>query len=140
MNRIKELREKENLNQSKLAEILGFTQQSISRFENGQSEPDLATVIKLANHFQVTIEYLLGMPLDSTIVISKQDYENLKKASIYTKEANELLQNVNNKIETQTTYNEKNYFNSGNINMNNVNISGNGNRIDSSFNQEKKKK
>lgn len=122
-----------------MAEILGFTQQSISRFENGQSEPDLATVIELANHFQVTIEYLLGMPLDSTIVISKQDYENLKKASIYTKEANELLQNVNNKIETQTTYNEKNYFNSGNINMNNVNISGNGNRIGSSFNQEKKK-
>ena len=139
MNRIKELREKENLNQSKLAEILGFTQQSISRFENGQSEPDLATVIKLANHFQVTIEYLLGMPLDSTIIISKQDYENLKKASIYTKEANDLLQNINNKIETQTTYNEENYFNSGNINMNNVNISGNGNRIGSSFNQEKKK-
>ena len=60
MNRIKELREKRKLSQSALAEKFTLSQQTISAYERGERDPDTDTLNKLADFFNVSIDYLLG--------------------------------------------------------------------------------
>ena len=57
--KIKELREKYNITQKELAEILFVTPQAISRWENGKVEPSLAMVVKIAKYFNVNTDELL---------------------------------------------------------------------------------
>ena len=54
------LREERGLSQQKLAEMLNTTQQTIFKYEKTQSEPDISTLIKLADIFNVTVDYLIG--------------------------------------------------------------------------------
>lgn len=58
--RLKELRIEKDLLQKDLAEKIGITQQSISFYESGRREPDNELLIKFANFFNVSIDYLLG--------------------------------------------------------------------------------
>ncbi len=57
--RIKELRKEKKITQIELAEIVGTSHKNISRYENLQREPDISTLIKMANYFNVTIDYLV---------------------------------------------------------------------------------
>lgn len=57
--RLKQLRKQKNISQLKLAMDLGLNQNSISRYENGEREADYATLIALADYFNVSIDYLL---------------------------------------------------------------------------------
>lgn len=57
--RLKQLREKKGISQLKLAMDLSMNQNSISRYETGVREADYATLIKLADYFNVSIDYLL---------------------------------------------------------------------------------
>lgn len=59
--RLKDLRNNKGLSQSALADILGRTQQAIGKWEVGKAEPDSTTLLKLANYFNVTTDYLLGL-------------------------------------------------------------------------------
>ena len=59
MMRLKELRKKNGISQLKLAMDLNMNQNSISRYENGVREADYATLIKFADYFNVSIDYLL---------------------------------------------------------------------------------
>lgn len=58
--RLKELRKKKNISQLKLAMDLDMNQNSISRYENLEREADYSTLIKFADYFDVSIDYLLG--------------------------------------------------------------------------------
>ncbi|MCI8820319.1 MAG: helix-turn-helix transcriptional regulator [Clostridia bacterium] len=57
--RLKFLREQKNISQVKLAMDLNMNQNSISRYETGQREADYATLIKIADYFNVSIDFLL---------------------------------------------------------------------------------
>ncbi len=57
--RLKELRKQKNISQLKLAMDLTMNQNSISRYETGEREADYATLIKFADYFNVSIDYLL---------------------------------------------------------------------------------
>ena len=57
--RLKELRESKGISQIKLAMDLSINQNSISRYETGAREADYETLIKLADYFDVSIDYLL---------------------------------------------------------------------------------
>jgi len=57
--RLKELRKSRNISQLKLAIDLNMNQNSISRYENGVREADYATLIKFADYFNVSVDYLL---------------------------------------------------------------------------------
>ena len=59
MKRLKELREQRNISQLKLAMDLGMNQNSISRYETEAREADYATLIRFADYFDVSIDYLL---------------------------------------------------------------------------------
>ncbi len=58
--RLKELRKQKGISQLKLAMDLSMNQNSISRYENGIREADYSTLIKIADYFDVSIDYLLG--------------------------------------------------------------------------------
>lgn len=55
-----ELRKQENLSQRDLAKAIGTTQAAVSLWERGERTPDIDTLLKLADLFKVTADYLLG--------------------------------------------------------------------------------
>ncbi|MBP3483857.1 MAG: helix-turn-helix transcriptional regulator [Oscillospiraceae bacterium] len=57
--RLKYLREKRGISQLKLAMDLDMNQNSISRYETGAREADYKSLIKFADYFNVSIDYLL---------------------------------------------------------------------------------
>ena len=58
--KLKELRKEKNISQIKLALDLGLNQNSVSRYESGERQADYATLIKFADYFDVSTDYLLG--------------------------------------------------------------------------------
>lgn len=66
--RLKELRQKAGISQLKLAMDLSMNQNSISRYETGTREADYATLIKFADYFHVSIDYLLERTDDPTFL------------------------------------------------------------------------
>lgn len=58
--RLRGLRESVKLSQVKMAELLGVKQSSINRYEQGQSAPSLETLVKYADYFDVSLDYLLA--------------------------------------------------------------------------------
>ena len=59
-NRIKELREQANMRQVDLANAVGIDQRTISNYETGKTDPDSFALIRIADFFHVTIDYLVG--------------------------------------------------------------------------------
>ncbi len=60
MNRIKELRKKQKITQEKMSKKIGVARSTLSMYEIEKSEPDNATLLKLADFFGVSVDYLLG--------------------------------------------------------------------------------
>ena len=58
--RIKELRREKRVTQLKMALDLHLTQNTISRYETGEREPGIAELIRIADYFSVSIDYLVG--------------------------------------------------------------------------------
>lgn len=57
--RLRNLREQKKISQLKLAMDLNMNQNSISRYETGEHQADYETLIKFADYFNVSIDYLL---------------------------------------------------------------------------------
>lgn len=65
-NRIKGLRENNNISQKELGEGIGVSDVMISMYEQGKKNPSLPTMTKLSEYFGVTTDYLLGIePLEN---------------------------------------------------------------------------
>ena len=72
-NRLKTLRKEKGDNQSVIASLLGVNVKTVSRWEKGENEIKLAQANMLANHFGVSVEYLLGY---SDFRSVKDEFEN----------------------------------------------------------------
>lgn len=59
MNRLREIREDNDLLQKDIAAILNVSQQTYSRYENGEISIDKDSLIKLATYYNTSIDYLL---------------------------------------------------------------------------------
>ena len=59
--RIKELRKINNLSQMDLSRATGISQSAIAKWELGKTEPTASAIITLANFFNETTDYLLGL-------------------------------------------------------------------------------
>lgn len=57
---LKLLRVKMGISQQQLAGVLGISQQSINKYENHGVEPDIDMLIKMADYFNTSIDYLVG--------------------------------------------------------------------------------
>lgn len=60
MNRIKLLRKSRGFSQVRMADILGVTRSAVSMWEIDQSQPDGEMLVRIANLFGVSTDYLLG--------------------------------------------------------------------------------
>lgn len=68
MNKIKELRKKNKLSQKDLAEKVGISNQAISYYESGKRNPKNEAWKKLADYFDVSIEYIKGFYTDDMLI------------------------------------------------------------------------
>ena len=59
-NRIRDLREDADLNQTSVAEKLGMSQTGYSKYETGENDIPTIVLIKLARLYNTSIDYLLG--------------------------------------------------------------------------------
>ena len=59
--RIRDLREDRDLTQTAVAKILGCTQQTYSRYESGEITIDIYNLIKLAEFYGTSCDYLFGL-------------------------------------------------------------------------------
>ena len=84
---IKKLREKNGLTQEQMAECLMISRQAVSRWENGETQPDTESLKLLSKEFNVSINTLLGtprqlicqccgMPLNEDDIISREQDGN----------------------------------------------------------------
>ena len=58
--RIREMREDRDLTQTALADYLGVRQTTYSKYELGRIEVPVEVLIKLADYYQVSLDYLVG--------------------------------------------------------------------------------
>ena len=61
------------ITQKDFATILGITERSYQRYENGNNTPPYDTLIKIADYFNVSIDYLLGRTDNPTFNPIKKD-------------------------------------------------------------------
>ena len=85
MNRIKELRQKNNLTLRGLGKEINMSSSRISQYETGKREPKLETWNKLAEYFNVPTSYLMGLSDDDKTVIKKISSEDLLQELINRK-------------------------------------------------------
>ncbi|ATZ02159.1 helix-turn-helix domain-containing protein [Lactococcus lactis] len=57
---LKTLRKKNSLTQKELAEKVGVKQNSYANWENGNREPNIEMLVRIADYFDVSLDYLLG--------------------------------------------------------------------------------
>ena len=58
--RIRDLREDNDKNQTEIAKMLGMSQTGYSKYETGENDIPTAVLIKLAHYYNTSIDYLLG--------------------------------------------------------------------------------
>ena len=78
MKNLRKIREKRNINQLKVATDLDITQESISKYETNRAMPSSNVLIKLADYFNCSVDYLLDRtenPKMNTENVSSQSEE-----------------------------------------------------------------
>ena len=83
-NNIRDYRKKANLTQEQLAEAMGVTGASVSKWENGQSAPDLGLLTELADFFGISVDALLGHRVreDRLVELEHQVEELVKQGNL----------------------------------------------------------
>lgn len=66
------LREKHALTQEELSSKINISRASLSHYEKNRREPDYETVVKIADFFKVSIDYLLGRTEDPRVVLEPE--------------------------------------------------------------------
>ena len=96
------LREEKGLSQQKLAEMLNTSQQTIFKYEKTASEPDISTLVQMADIFEVTVDFLIGnselrekdVTLNS-VMLTEQELEHI---SLWRSLPDHLKKNINDLI------------------------------------------
>ncbi len=76
-NNIKLLRIEHNLTQEELGEIAGVTNCAVSTWEVGTAEPRMGAVRKMADYFNVSIPYLLGLDKNNPVGLTESELQLL---------------------------------------------------------------
>lgn len=75
MDNLKEIRKRKNLTQVRLSIDMEVSQELISQYEQGVSLPTVSNLIKLANFFNCSTDYLLGLTKNPKKIISFTENE-----------------------------------------------------------------
>ena len=80
--RLKKLRQQRNLSQTELAKAFNMRVSSIRSYESGDRKPSNSVLIKYADFFRVTTDYLLGIDTKMTITLKDLDEEQIKSVQM----------------------------------------------------------
>ena len=98
-DKIKSLREHFGMSQVQLAERLGVTKSAVNAWENGTNSPSISYIVKLAQIFGISTDYLLGVNERLTVDITSLD--DLQKQAVilmitlFEMDNKEILKNKN---------------------------------------------
>ena len=106
---LRKLRKENNLELKKVANDLSIPYNTFSRWERGECEPNIETLIRLSDYYHVSIDYLTKGQ-NTGIYISKEEYEELKCA----KKAFDKLASCLNAIEHRQNMLEHTTINANN--------------------------
>ncbi|WP_342045956.1 helix-turn-helix domain-containing protein [Bacillus sp. OTU530] len=81
-DRIKSIRERHNYSQKRVAEALGISNVQLSRYESGDRKPEPETIKKIADFFDVSVDYLLGR-INVPNTSPDQPYDSLTEITNY---------------------------------------------------------
>lgn len=90
-DKIMNLRKKNAWSQEELAEKLGVSRQSISKYESAQVVPDMEKILKVSRIFGVTTDYLLKDEIEDLEFLDEDFEEDKKFVKVGMEEANEYL-------------------------------------------------
>lgn len=105
---LKLLRDEKGISQEKLGEIIGVSQQSIYKYETSDVEPDISTLIEMADYFSVSVDYLIGNTIIRNKIETVDKYDlnsaeskiidNFRKLSkAHQKSVNTIISELTNK-------------------------------------------
>ena len=106
--KLKMLRKKNRLTQANLAKKLNISPSTIGMYEQGRREPDSAMLVKIADFFSVSVDYLIDFKKDNKkhvknvdeiadqieFIIRNKEYLKNKKNSISTETINSIVKAV----------------------------------------------
>jgi transcriptional regulator with XRE-family HTH domain len=78
-DKLRELRKEKKVSQEEIGKLCGVAKNTVSNWENNINKPDIDLVLKLAQYFNVTTDYLLGFTQD--------DLDKIKQLEIALKNA-----------------------------------------------------
>lgn len=85
LKNLKKLRLERNLTQLQLSIALGVAQETISKYEIGVAYPQPSMLIKIADYFHVSVDYLLGRTEVQGLIVLPAKINNPKFSEIYNK-------------------------------------------------------
>lgn len=92
IHNLKRLRERDHITQQQLAAAVGVSQQSINKYENHNIEPDLATLIAIADYFHTSVDDLVGHSfVPSEAGFSQEEMEIIRKYRYLTEAQKESI-------------------------------------------------
>ena len=87
---LRELRKEKELTQEQLAEQFGVSSRSVSRWENGNTMPDLGILVELADYYEVDIKEIIDGERKSENM-KKEEKETLRKVADYAEVEKNLV-------------------------------------------------
>lgn len=87
---LKELRKERELTQEQLAEKFGVSSRSVSRWENGNTMPELGILVELAEYYEVDIKEIIDGERKSESM-ENEEKETLRKVADYTEAEKKLV-------------------------------------------------
>ncbi len=87
---LRELRKEKELTQEQLAEKFGVSSRSVSRWENGNTMPELGILVELADYYEIDIKEIIDGERKSEIM-EKEQNETLRKVADYAEAEKKLV-------------------------------------------------
>ena len=121
--RIKQLRKEKGLTQSQLADLLGVTDKAVSKWEIGETNPDISLLPKMSEIFNVTLDYLLVGKKEEKISIDDMDAAKRLHYIVKNDDVDSFIKykydgmSKDNNLFTRTIYAGNKYLKKLNINV-----------------------
>lgn len=114
LENLKRLREESGTTQRRLAEAIGVSQQSVNKYENHNIEPDIETLIRIADYFNTSVDCVVGHGNDlvngsnsDTRELSPAETELIRKYRLLTVRQRKCVETVIDSYDFQTGIRDK---------------------------------
>lgn len=92
MEKLRELRKEKGISLKELGAAMGVAESTMSLYENGKRQPDYETLLKLAEYFNVTVDYLLRGNDNSECLLEELVILNRKARNMSPEKRQKLLE------------------------------------------------